>query len=172
MTEIAPPRQDEIDAFWVDARIHAKLNRLAAYWGPKPADSLQPPAAAFGGTAEVADELAELIVAGTKTATSGALWDYEAEAEELPQQGGLEIVLDGAGRPRALIEVTDVTICPFDEVDAGHARAEGEGDLSLAHWRQVHDDFFSTYAVHAHGFSQQMPLVLQRFRLLYAGPRA
>ena len=58
MSEIAPPRQDEIDTFWVDAKLRANLNRLAAYWGPTELDSLQPPASAFGGTAEVADELA------------------------------------------------------------------------------------------------------------------
>lgn len=170
-TDIADPRDAEIEAFWVDARIHAKLNRLAAYWGPVPEDSVMPPASAFGGTRAVADKLAELIVAGTKTATSSAVWDYEAEDEPLPERGGLEIVLDGGGHPRALIATTQVEVVPFDDVPEEHARLEGEGDLSLRHWRRVHEDFFTRYASHERGFSPTMPVLLQRFEVLYAVPR-
>ncbi len=168
MTEIAAPREDLIEAFWVDARTHASLNGLAAYWGPTPLDSLCPPSSAFGGSRESADALAQLIVDGTKTATAGALWDYEAEGEPLPQVGGLEIVLDGSGRPRALISTTAVEVVPFEEVTAAHAHAEGEGDRSLAHWRRVHEDFFTTYAGHDRGFSPTMPVVCQSFTVLHA----
>lgn len=168
---VPDPHEADLDAFWVDARIHAKLNQLAAYMGPTSLDMLRPPASYFGGAAEVADELAELIVAGTKTATSGALWDYEASDEALPEVGGLEIVLDGSGRPRALITFTEVRIAPFAEVDAEFAAAEGEGDRSLGHWQRVHEDFFTTYAEHDRGFEASMPLVLQRFRVLYAVER-
>ena len=167
MTDIAEPDQEQIDAFWVDARMRAHVNELAAYWGPKPLDSLQPPASAFGGTAEVADELADLIVRGVKTATAGALWDYEAEDEPLPERGDLEIVLDGSGQPRALIMTTAVAVVPFDEVTAEHACGEGEGDRSLEHWRQVHENFFTTYATHDQAFSPTMPVVCQTFELLH-----
>lgn len=169
MSEIAPPRQDEIDTFWVDAKLRANLNRLAAYWGPTELDSLQPPASAFGGTAEVADELADLIVAGTKTATSSALWDYEAEEVDVPRRGDLEIVIDGSGHPKALIMTTQVEVLPFAEVSAEHAAAEGEGDRSLEHWRRVHEDFFTAYSSHDRGFSTDMPVVCQTFEVLYTG---
>ena len=56
--------------------------------------------------------------------------DYESEDEPLPETGGLSILLDGAGHPQALIEVTEVSVVPFDEVDEEHARREGEGDWS------------------------------------------
>lgn len=159
--------ENDLKAFWVDARIHANLNRLAAYMGPNVLDTVVPATSAFGGTPEVQDELAALVVAGTKTATAGALWDYEAEGESLPEVGGLEIVVDGAGTPRALISTTAVAVVPFDEVDAEHAYAEGEGDRSLEFWRGVHEDFFTRYAAHGHGFSPSMPVVLQRFEVLY-----
>lgn len=168
---VPDPNEADLEAFWVDARIHAKLNQLAAYMGPTSLDTLRPPTSYFGGTAAVADELADLIVAGTKTATSGALWDYEAGDEPLPEVGDLEIVLDGSGRPRALITMTEVAIAAFAEVDAEFAAAEGEGDRSLGHWRRVHEDFFTTYAEHDRGFDPSMPLVLQRFRVLYAVER-
>src|SRR5690349_54254 len=100
---------------------------MPGYFGPTPREVLCPPAWAFGGTPELADELLALVLAGTKTATAGALWDYEAADEQLPEVGALNILLDGGGRPRALIEITAVAVAPFDQVDAEHAALEGEG---------------------------------------------
>ena len=51
------------------------------------------------------------------------------------------------------------------EVDADHARDEGEGDRSLEHWRAVHERFFTEHA--EGGFQPDMPVVLERFRVLY-----
>jgi uncharacterized protein YhfF len=126
-----------------------------------------PEAWAFGGTAAQADELLGLVLAGTKTATASALWDYEVDSEPLPEAGRLDIVLDGTGRPRALLRTTDVAVSAFDEVSADHARREGEGDLSLAYWRKAHQRFFTEYADHDRGFSPTMPVVLQSFELLF-----
>ncbi|EWS99812.1 RNA-binding protein [Intrasporangium oryzae NRRL B-24470] len=134
--------------------------------------SLRPPAWAFGATPEQADELLALVLSGIKTATSGALWDYEAEGEELPTPGALDIVTDGRGVPHALIVTTQVDIVPFDEVGAEHAFLEGEGDRSLGTWREVHERFFTEHAVHGRGFSRDMPVVLQRFAVLYSEPSA
>ena len=58
----------------------------------------------------------------------------------------LGIVLDGAGHPRALVVTTEARVVPFDQVDADHARDEGEGDGSLEHWREVHERFFTEHA--------------------------
>lgn len=159
---------DPLDVFWADATIHAKINRLAAYWGPKPLDALRPPAWAFGATPEQADELADLVVRGVKTATAGSLADYGAEGEELPTIGQLGIVLDGSERPRALLMTTGVRVVPFSEVDEAHAYAEGEGDRSLATWREVHEAFFAEHA--EGGFDPEMPLVLEEFEVLYVAP--
>ena len=62
----------------------------------------------------------------------------------------------------------DIEIVPFDEVSAEHAYLEGEGDRSLATWRKAHERFFTEHAVHARGFSRDMPVVLQRFAVLYS----
>ena len=156
-----------VDSFWRVARMRAKLNPTGYYTGERPLDSLPPPAWAFGATVEQADGLLALVLSGTKTATAGALWDYEAEGEELPTPGVLGIVTDGRGVPHALVVTTQVEIVRFDEVSAEHAYLEGEGDRSLATWREVHERFFTEYAVHGRGFSPDMPVVLQRFAVLY-----
>lgn len=161
---------DDIEAFWERAQVHADLATVSSYMGESILATLRPPVWAFGATPEEADELLDLVLAGTKTATASALWDYEAEGEDLPTVGTLGIVVDSAGRPQALVVTTDVTTVPFDEVDEEHARAEGEGDRTLAHWQRVHEDFFTGHAWHDKGFASDMPVVLEHFRVLYADP--
>ena len=133
-----------------------------------------PPAWAFGATAEHADELLALVLDGTKTGTASSLWDYEFSGDTPPKVGELSIILDGQGRPRALIETTGVTIVPFMEVGAEHAYSEGEGDRTIAAWRDIHTRFWSNHAEDPRGYDPAMPVVCERFRLLLAadGPSA
>jgi len=159
----------EVAAFWEVAKRRSRLSDLPMESGVTALEALQPPAWSFGGTPEVADRLLALVLDGTKTATASALWDYEAEGEEPPTVGQLSIVLDGAGHPRALVVTTAVEVRPFDQVDPEHAYLEGEDDRSLDSWRHVHREFFSTYASHSRGFAYDMPVVLERFRVLYRG---
>ncbi len=148
--------------------MRAKLNPTGYYMGERSLGSLPPPAWAFGATPDQADALLGLVLSGTKTATAGALWDYEAAGEELPTPGMLGIVTDGRGVPHALVMTTEVEVVPFDEVSAEHAHLEGEGDRSLATWREEHERLFTEHAVHGRGFSPDMPVVLQRFAVLYS----
>jgi uncharacterized protein YhfF len=158
----------EIESFWALARRHARMESLPGYLPSNMGELLAPPAWSFGGTPELADELLELVLDGTKTATASAKWDFDAEDEPLPAVGALSILLDGGGHPRALIRTDRVEVVPFDDVDAEHAYLEGEGDRSLAHWRDVHRRFFAESASHPHGVSDVMPVVLERFELLYS----
>lgn len=87
----------------------------------------------IGSTPSTADEGATLILDGTKTATSSAFWDYPNG--RTPFVGALSVLLDGSGRPRAIIETERVTVMPFDAVDAEFACAYGEGDRSLDWFR-------------------------------------
>lgn len=159
---------DELDAFWAVAREHADLAGVPVYTGRNPVRTLRPPAWAFGATPEQADDLLALVLDGTKTATASTYEDYAAEDKEPPTPGTLSIVLDGAGHPRALVVTTAVRTVSFDQVDADHARDEGEGDRSLEYWRAAHERFFAEHAVG--GYRPDMPVLLERFRLLYWTP--
>lgn len=133
-----PAGPDPLVDFWQTARGHVGDGRLDVILGE---DVVTPPQAwAFGDSPELADELLALVLAGRKVGTASLLAEYEAEGIEPPRVGDLSIVLDGAGLPRALIRTTGVRLLPFDQVDATHAAAEGEGDGSLNHWRQVHQE--------------------------------
>lgn len=170
LIEPDPQQEAEVAAFWDDVKHHAHLSAAPGYFGASPLEALQPPAWAFGGTPELADELLALVLEGTKTAGASALWEYETVGEPIPTIGTLGIVLDGKGHPRALLVTTAVEVVPFDEVSEEHAALEGEGDRSLAYWREAHQHYFTEIADHEHGFSEDMPVVLERFELVWPKP--
>ena len=79
---------------------------------------------AFGDSKELADELAELVRTGLKTATCSALWSYQDEQKPLPRTGELSIVIDGSGVPVAVIEIVEVFIAAFNAVSEHFAYEE------------------------------------------------
>ena len=122
----------------------------------------------FGDSLEQADSLGHLIVAGVKTATCSALWEYEAENERLPAPGDRTIVLDGRDALLCVIETTAIEIRRFCDVDAAFAYDEGEDDRSLASWRRVHWKFFTrSLAKIGREPTDAMPLVCERFRIIH-----
>jgi len=118
----------------------------------------------------MADELGRLVQAGIKTATSILVWDLEQSGEAHPVIGNVEIVVDGSGNPLCIIELTEVATRPFNAIDEAFAFDYGEGDRTLAWWRQA---IWDSYAVESqqsgYKLSQTMPLICIRFRLLYTG---
>ena len=122
----------------------------------------------FGDSPEMADRLGSLVRDGMKTATCSALWELEAEGEPAAHPGEKSIILDGKGDPLCIIETTEVEVRRFDEVDGRFAYEEGEGDRSLEYWRGEHRRFFGrTLPGIGRRFSEDMPLVCERFRVVY-----
>src|SRR5471030_2548511 len=72
---------------------------------------------AFGDGAEMATELAELTVAGTKRATAGLVRQFGPEKEAPPVLGGHVVLVDGDSRPRAIWRTTEVRVGPLNSVD-------------------------------------------------------
>lgn len=158
------PDSQEILTFWEQCRVHRP-----------DLPSALPEAWAFGATPGHADELLDLVLAGIKTGTSSSLWDCEHEGEPIPQPGQWNILLDGAGTPRAVVQTTHIDVVPFSQVSAEHAYAEGEDDRSLESWREVHERFWRQYSTDPRGFSPTMPVVCERFTLVLSSddlPRA
>ena len=116
----------------------------------------------------MADELVNVDRSGNENRHLLALWEWEAEGNPIPQEGYDTIALDGSGEPLCIIETVEVTIRKYNEVDADFARDEGEGDLSLNYWREAHKNYFSRVLPKiGKEFSEDMPLVCERFRVIY-----
>jgi uncharacterized protein YhfF len=86
----------------------------------------------------------------------------------VPVVGEYSVILDGRGTGRCIIRTTSVEIVPFGEVDAEHARLEGEGDLSLEYWRASHWAYY-TRELAAFGLTSEadMPIVCERFEVVH-----
>jgi uncharacterized protein YhfF len=91
------------------------------------------------------DLLAQLVLDGTKTATASAYDLYAVDNDPLPEVGSYDVVLDSKDQAVCIIQIKKVSVVIFDEVSEEHAFKEGEGDKTLAYWRQVHEDFFKPY---------------------------
>ena len=90
-----------------------------------------------------ANTCAELVVKKIKQATAPSVWWYEYHNEPMPKVGDLFIVTDWHGEAKAIIEITALEQVRFKDVGEAFAYAEGEGDKSLAYWRNVHTDYYS-----------------------------
>jgi uncharacterized protein YhfF len=148
------------DTFWRDY--------VARLPDDHPHHSAKPDAFGFGDEPALAGELAELVLAGRKRATTSLPAEFTSLEAPLPRVGDLSIVVHGDGRPAALIELTHVETVPFDEVDEAYAAVEGEGDGSLAYWRRAHEEYFADVCRRLGGsFDGRTPVICQAFQLIW-----
>ena len=115
----------------------------------------------FGDSEALCGELLALVRAGKKTATCGALREFEAGGEAMPVPGRKDIALNWDGTPALVIETLDVAIKRFCDVGEAFALAEGENE-DLAGWQRDHRAYFERNG----GFDPEMQLVCERFRLV------
>jgi uncharacterized protein YhfF len=102
---------------------------------------------------------------GPKRATASLLSSY-ADDEPMPVRAELGVVLDGDGEPLCVVRTTAVEVRAFGEVDEEFAWTEGEGDRSLAYWREAHIRFFTSFGG---TIDEATPIVLERFDLIWDG---
>ncbi len=90
------------------------------------------PAWGFAFPGPLRDELTALALDGTKTATSSLAVDFVVEGAMPARAGDLEVMLDSAGQPVAIVEITKVALSTIALVDDEFALAEGEGFADAA----------------------------------------
>lgn len=117
----------------------------------------------------MADELADLIIKGIKTASCSSYDECLYYNEDpLSKIGSYTIVLNSKDEPVGIIKYTDMTIMPMNEVTEEIARAEGEGDLSYDYWYEGHKKFFKELMPEiGKEFYEEMPLAVERFELVH-----
>ena len=122
----------------------------------------------FGADAEMATELAELVVAGIKRATAGLVRQFGPDGEPPPVVGGYVVLLDGADRPRAVWRTIEVRIGPLNSVNERFAWDEGEGERTRDWWLSAHRRFFGRRAA-AQGFRMhdQIETIFERFEIVW-----
>lgn len=151
--------------------IDSHIAHLARLGIPLPAGRVR--IDAYGDSPELSEALLALIRGGQKRAGTGLLWAHQADGDALPEVGDIEIVLDHAGAPAIVTRVTSVAVAPYSEVTEEYAAIEGEGDGSLAYWRDAHWAFFSRECARiGREPSESMPVVCSVFEVLGVVPGA
>ncbi|MEB6575993.1 ASCH domain-containing protein [Enterobacter quasiroggenkampii] len=115
----------------------------------------------MGDSPALANELANLIKKGLKTATCGSFASYSQDVSA-PRIGSYNIILDGQNVPVSVIRLVSMRLVRFCDVTEEFARKEGEGDLSLEYWQTEHQRFFFREG----HFSEDMELVAEEFELV------
>jgi uncharacterized protein YhfF len=141
------PRSSDTDAFWQEFRRYTAFDHDNYVVG------------SFGGSLEMATELADLVIAGIKRATASFALraslaasppslarDYGEGHEPIPRPGDFVMMLDGEGRPRFIWRTTEVMIKPLSQVDDAFAWDEGEGDRTRDWWLDAHRRYFARQA--------------------------
>lgn len=85
-----------------------------------------PQAWSFGNSRDMANQLSNLVVRGIKSATCSRYL-----GDNILNDAGLNIILNGKQHPSCLIEVYEIKIRRYCDIDEEWAVSEGEGDLSL-----------------------------------------
>lgn len=115
-----------------------------------------------------ADELAELVLEGTKKATASLFATYEFENEAPPKQGDHSIIINWKGEAKCIIKTTNIEVVPFKDVTEEFAKTEGEGDKSLKYWKNCHWDYFSRESrLIGKEFDENMLVVCEKFEVVY-----
>lgn len=123
----------------------------------------------FGGKGSgIENELANLVVKGIKSATCSWYEAYQIENQPIPKVGERSYILSSKDEPVCVIELIDVQVKPFLQVDEEFAFLEGEGDRSYHYWKTTHERFFTDYGkeIGLEWNSKTHSVVCEKFRVL------
>jgi uncharacterized protein YhfF len=147
---------------------------LGVGWPPPArADLARLPRAEFGFPGPLRDRLVAAILRGDKVSTTTLLLDYEVCGDPLPRPGDRALLVDSRDVVVALLETAAVAVVPLRDVDAAHARDEGEGHLDVPTWRRAHEEFWHSPDMRAalgdpaFTVDDSTPVVLERFRVVW-----
>lgn len=125
----------------------------------------------FGNTPEMSNLLLGLILGGEKTITSTSPWLYDDDLQAAPAAGDYWVVIDGDGKPGAVLRTTSVKTLTMDTVTEQDSQYEGPSVRPIEAWRKVHWNFFTrVLAPLGRTPAADMPVTLERFEVVCPRP--
>ena len=115
----------------------------------------------FGDSRELCEELTALVQSGKKSATCGALRDFQEGGEAMPEAGRIDLITDWDDNPVFAAKTVTVTVTKFSDVGEDFALAEGENE-TLEGWQNDHRRYFERNG----GWDKDMMLVCERFEII------
>lgn len=134
----------------------------------------------FANPGPLRERLNGLALAGRKTGTFSLVVLNEMYPADAPSPGARFVMRGTNGAGLALIESLECRTLPISEVTWEQVDSEGESFLSVAHWREAHEDFWSrfTHEICAHTndrnwrITDGTPVTYETFRVVEKLPGA
>ncbi|MEO8444944.1 MAG: ASCH domain-containing protein [Gammaproteobacteria bacterium] len=124
------------------------------------------PTRSIGRTADLCERLSGYVVARQKTGVFSQPDDFPGG--RLPRPGEYAVLVNFSGEPRCLVRYDECTVLPFHAVGPEHVEVETAALRTVAGWRKLHRDYWEpVLAARGESFSNDMPIVFQRFTALY-----
>lgn len=121
----------------------------------------------IGNTQQLSDSLLGLITSGAKT----GLFSNPDEIQPRPAAGDCFVFTDFEGRPRCVARLTEARLIRFADVGPAETACESPAARDVAAWRDIHGRYWRRIREAEGGsFSEEMPLLFQRFEVIYAEP--
>ncbi|MCA5011468.1 MULTISPECIES: ASCH domain-containing protein [unclassified Enterococcus] len=118
--------------------------------------------------AAFANELAELVRSGEKTATTTLPLIYQINAIPYPEVGSYHLITTFEGEPKAIVQAKKITLVPYQDVSQEHVFKEAEGDRSIEQWQRIHQRFFADLLTpYNRIFSTDMTVMCIEFDLVF-----
>lgn len=122
----------------------------------------------FETSENASNTLARLVMDGKKKGSSSTKDNFENVGEVIPMVGDLYIITNWNDIAQFIIQTTTVNIVPYKEVSEEFARAEGEGDLSLKYWQEIHEPIFKIEQANCgKEFSENTKIVCEEFEVIF-----
>jgi uncharacterized protein YhfF len=154
----AHPSEDQLDAFWNEARAARPDAGLGARYQVR----------WIGLDDETTRQIFELIAAGDKTGTFTLPWILERTAQSDPAVGDCIILIAFDGTPTQLVRLTHIEQVPFGEITAAHTAVDGTPVRALEIWKPLHTQYWNgMLAPFSLTVSDDMPVLIETFELLY-----
>jgi uncharacterized protein YhfF len=111
-----------------------------------------------------------LLLQGGKRSTAHLELEHEISGKPPRKPRDYSVVLDGFGRPGAVIRTTQVEIKPSKAVDKAFCEAESAGGGSILYWKQGHWSYFEGYCrLHGREITEDTPMACEYFELVEPG---
>ena len=126
----------------------------------------------MGNAPAICETLLGLVTSGEKTGLFSRPEELAA-AGLTPAPGDYVVFTDYDGRPRCLVRMEECRQLKFSEVGAEHTACESPAARDPDVWRDIHRRYWTPMlAAEGRAFTEDIPVLFQRFRLLYSEPPA
>jgi len=133
------------------------------------ADAL--PTRRLGRTPELCERLNGYILARQKTGVFSQPEDFPDG--RLPVPGEFAVLTNFSDEPRCLVRYDECQLMRFGDVGPAHLAIETPALRDLAAWRRFHRSYWEpVLAARGVAYSDDLPIVYQRFTVLYPPPPA